>query len=317
MSDFSSPASSSARRNDCASSMIALRSGVTGPSESPTPTTHTRRLCTASTRRLMPVRHRANVPDAGVRPHVRPRMLTPMRLEDMILVSVDDHVVEPPDVFENHLPAKYQDIAPRDRAPRRRHRRVEVPRLRHPERRAQRGHRPPARGVRDGPDELRRAAPGHLRREGARARHVGQRAARLAQLPVAARLRGPALRPALDDKDAALALCPRVQRLAHRRVVRRTRPSASSRSRSRRSGTRRRSPTRCAASRRRAATRSRSPRTRCRSGSRACTPTTGIRSGRRATTRAPIVYMHIGSSGEARDHRARRADRRDDQRCSR
>jgi predicted TIM-barrel fold metal-dependent hydrolase len=35
-----------------------------------------------------------------------------MRLEDMILVSVDDHVVEPPDVFE-HVPAKYKDIAPR------------------------------------------------------------------------------------------------------------------------------------------------------------------------------------------------------------
>ena len=40
-------------------------------------------------------------------------MLLFMRLEDMILVSVDDHVVEPPDVFENHLPAKYKDIAPR------------------------------------------------------------------------------------------------------------------------------------------------------------------------------------------------------------
>ena len=36
-----------------------------------------------------------------------------MRTEDMILVSVDDHVVEPPDVFDNHLPAKYKDIAPR------------------------------------------------------------------------------------------------------------------------------------------------------------------------------------------------------------
>src|SRR5829696_376964 len=36
-----------------------------------------------------------------------------VRLEDMILVSVDDHVVEPPDVFEHHLPAKYKDIAPR------------------------------------------------------------------------------------------------------------------------------------------------------------------------------------------------------------
>ncbi len=36
-----------------------------------------------------------------------------MRPEDLILVSVDDHVVEPPDVFERHLPAKYRDIAPR------------------------------------------------------------------------------------------------------------------------------------------------------------------------------------------------------------
>jgi len=36
-----------------------------------------------------------------------------MQKEDLILVSVDDHVVEPPDVFEHHLPAKYKDIAPR------------------------------------------------------------------------------------------------------------------------------------------------------------------------------------------------------------
>jgi predicted TIM-barrel fold metal-dependent hydrolase len=35
-----------------------------------------------------------------------------MRLDDMIIVSVDDHVVEPPDLFERHLPAKYRDLAP-------------------------------------------------------------------------------------------------------------------------------------------------------------------------------------------------------------
>lgn len=35
-----------------------------------------------------------------------------MNLDDMILVSVDDHVVEPPDVFDNHLPAKYREYAP-------------------------------------------------------------------------------------------------------------------------------------------------------------------------------------------------------------
>src|SRR5437588_3499374 len=43
MSRFSHPASSSARRNDCASSIVALISGVFGPSDRPTPTTHTRR----------------------------------------------------------------------------------------------------------------------------------------------------------------------------------------------------------------------------------------------------------------------------------
>ena len=36
-----------------------------------------------------------------------------MKAEDMILVSVDDHLVEPPDLFEGHLPAKYADRAPR------------------------------------------------------------------------------------------------------------------------------------------------------------------------------------------------------------
>ena len=35
-----------------------------------------------------------------------------MQLDDMILVSVDDHVVEPPDMFERHLPARWRDVAP-------------------------------------------------------------------------------------------------------------------------------------------------------------------------------------------------------------
>lgn len=33
--------------------------------------------------------------------------------DDMILISVDDHTVEPPDMFANHLPRKYLDDAPR------------------------------------------------------------------------------------------------------------------------------------------------------------------------------------------------------------
>jgi len=35
-----------------------------------------------------------------------------MNLEDMILISVDDHVIEPPDMFKNHMPEKYKDQAP-------------------------------------------------------------------------------------------------------------------------------------------------------------------------------------------------------------
>ncbi|MFI8075817.1 amidohydrolase family protein [Streptomyces sp. NPDC086033] len=36
-----------------------------------------------------------------------------MHRDDMILISVDDHIIEPPDMFVNHLPKKYRDDAPR------------------------------------------------------------------------------------------------------------------------------------------------------------------------------------------------------------
>ena len=36
-----------------------------------------------------------------------------MNVEDLILVSVDDHVVEPPGMFDGHLPDKYKDLAPK------------------------------------------------------------------------------------------------------------------------------------------------------------------------------------------------------------
>ena len=36
-----------------------------------------------------------------------------MNKDDMILISVDDHIVEPPDMFRNHLAKKYLDEAPR------------------------------------------------------------------------------------------------------------------------------------------------------------------------------------------------------------
>src|SRR5829696_3628001 len=36
-----------------------------------------------------------------------------MNVEEMIFISVDDHVVEPPGLFDGRLPARYADAAPR------------------------------------------------------------------------------------------------------------------------------------------------------------------------------------------------------------
>jgi predicted TIM-barrel fold metal-dependent hydrolase len=37
-----------------------------------------------------------------------------MKVEDLILISIDDHVVEPPTMFDAHVPAKYKDQAPKN-----------------------------------------------------------------------------------------------------------------------------------------------------------------------------------------------------------
>jgi hypothetical protein len=34
-------------------------------------------------------------------------------INDLVLVSVDDHIIEPPDLFTHHLAAKYLDRAPK------------------------------------------------------------------------------------------------------------------------------------------------------------------------------------------------------------
>jgi predicted TIM-barrel fold metal-dependent hydrolase len=36
-----------------------------------------------------------------------------MEFEDMIIVSIDDHLIEPPDLFDAHLPERYKALAPR------------------------------------------------------------------------------------------------------------------------------------------------------------------------------------------------------------
>jgi predicted TIM-barrel fold metal-dependent hydrolase len=36
-----------------------------------------------------------------------------MNADDMIMISIDDHIIEPPDLFERHMPEKYRDLAPK------------------------------------------------------------------------------------------------------------------------------------------------------------------------------------------------------------
>ncbi|MET0907931.1 MAG: amidohydrolase, partial [Ilumatobacteraceae bacterium] len=36
-----------------------------------------------------------------------------MDINDMIMISIDDHVVEPPDMFAGRVPAKYAEMTPR------------------------------------------------------------------------------------------------------------------------------------------------------------------------------------------------------------
>ena len=36
-----------------------------------------------------------------------------MQMDDMILVSIDDHSIEPPDMYDHHVPAKWRDQAPK------------------------------------------------------------------------------------------------------------------------------------------------------------------------------------------------------------
>src|ERR1700730_18816374 len=41
------------------------------------------------------------------------RRSPPVRADDLILISVDDHINEPASMFDAHVPAKYQQHAPR------------------------------------------------------------------------------------------------------------------------------------------------------------------------------------------------------------
>ena len=59
-----------------------------------------------------------------------------MQMDDMILVSIDDHMIEPPDMYENHVPAKWKDEVPKVVRNDARRRRVGVPGRERPRRRS-------------------------------------------------------------------------------------------------------------------------------------------------------------------------------------
>ena len=206
-----------------------------------------------------------------------------MHADDLILISVDDHLVEPPTMFDQHTPARWKDRFPEGRAQRRGRRRLDLRGRRHPQHRAQRRRRSPQGGVRHRADRVRRDAPRLLGRPRAGQGHERRRRPRLDELPVVPQLQRPAVRGQRRQgprprRGAGL------QRLARRRVVRGLPgplhphgPAGAVGPPAR--GRRGPSPRRQGR-----ATRSPSPRTRRPSATPASTPTTGIRSGRRCAT---------------------------------
>ena len=113
---------------------------------------------------------------------------------DLILVSVDDHVIEPPDLFVNHLDAKYRDRAPKLRAQRRGSDVWKFGDLVMETAALNAVAGPPEGGVRHGAAEPRRGSSGLLRRPRARQGHGRGRGARLDELPVVPHIHGAHLR---------------------------------------------------------------------------------------------------------------------------
>ena len=113
-----------------------------------------------------------------------------MQPDELILISVDDHICEPPDMFDGHVPERYREHTPRvltDDDGNQQWWYGEV-RGRNLGLNAVAGK--PPRDVQREPGTLRGDAAGLLRRPRAGSRHVRRRSARGAELPELARLRG-------------------------------------------------------------------------------------------------------------------------------
>ena len=207
-------------------------------------------------------------------------------MEDMILVSVDDHVFEPPDMFQQHVPAQWKDRAPRlvrkaDGSDVWVFEGKQIPNI---GLNAVAGRPPEEYGME--PTALSQLRPGCC--------DVDERISDMNANGVLGSLCFPSLPGFVGElfgggegrqARARHHHAARVQRLAHRRVVRdasRALHAAGDPADLGRGGD---GGAKCGAWRARAVTPSRSPKRRAASAIRACTASTGIRSGRPAATR--------------------------------
>ena len=225
-------------------------------------------------------------------PERRPRRFT--------LISVDDHLVEPPHLFEGRMPARFADLAPRVELDDDGHGVLALRRAAALQGRPQRGRRPADRGAQLRAEPLRRDAARRVGHRRPRARHGPQRRLRVAQLPVVARRVRRAALPARRERSRARAgRRAGVERLAPRGVGRHPSRVGSSRARCRGCSTPSWPPTRSAATPRGASVPSRSPSCPSDSGCRRCTPASGIRSWPPARRPGTVVCLHVGSSSTA------------------
>ena len=139
-----------------------------------------------------------------------------MNIDDLILVSIDDHVVEPPGHVPQPRPGQVQGRGA-DRRHRRQGRRpVDVPGQAAGRQRPQRRGVLAAGGVGPRPRRLRRDASRRLRRPRAGPRHEPQRHPGVDVLPDVHRVLGPAPQHAPRGRHAGDGVG--LQRLAHRRM---------------------------------------------------------------------------------------------------
>ena len=143
----------------------------------------------------------------------------PMEINEMVMVSVDDHVVEPPNLFEGRLPAKYADLAPKfvtndDGTNAWLYEGNILPNV---ALNAVAGRPREEYGLE--PTSFDQLRPGLLRHRRAGEGHGRQRGAGLVVLPLLPPVLRPDLRPDRGQGRGA-GHGPGLQRLAHRRVVR-------------------------------------------------------------------------------------------------